>query len=180
MNRPIETSAGQLTTRGQAARRRPFLGWASAGAAAVLAVALVLPAPGVSAQGSGHGRPCSDVMLRGDYGFLVSGVRRVPFGPYAGQNEMIVASGIRTFDGLGGFIDRTAGLHGQLTGVTGAGGEVPGTYSVNTDCTGTSVFSPPNAPPIVGAFVIVDNGRQIKEAIMQPTPNVVTVVLDRN
>ena len=152
-----------------------------AGAATALGIALALPATRVTAHDAGQGRLCRESTLRGDYGLLVSGVRRVPFGPFAGQTELMVGVGIRTFDGHGAFTDSGGGLHGQLTGVIGAGEVIVGTYSVNPDCTGISSFTPPvpNAPPIVSAFVIVENGRQIKEAVMQPTPNVVTVLLDR-
>jgi len=169
-------------TKSHVAERRRVLRWATIpGALITLGMVLALTGGRATADDAGRGRRCNDNTLRGDYGLLVSGVRRIPFGPFAGQSEMIVGAGIRSFDGVGGFVDSGGGLHGQLTGVIGAGEEVVGTYSVNPDCTGTSTFYPPisNAPPIVGAFVIVDSGRHIKEAVMQPTPNVVTVVLER-
>jgi len=143
MTMPIESP-----TRHRVLRRATI-----SGALLTLGVILALAGDRATADDAGRGRRCSDSTLRGDYGLLASGVRRIPFGPFTGQSEMIV----------------------------GAGEEVVGTYSVNPDCTGTSTFYPPiaNAPPVVGAFVVVDSGRHIKEAVMQPTPNVVTVVLER-
>jgi hypothetical protein len=153
-----------------------------AGIAIGLAFGLALNASGrVTAEGARQGRECSDHTLKGDFGLMASGVRRVPFGPHAGQVEMIVGTAMRTYDGSGGFTEVGGDLHGQLSGVTPDPGQITGTYTVNPDCTGTSILSIPNpaVPPIISTFVIVDNGKQVKEAVMQPTPNVVTVLLDR-
>ena len=182
MTMPIESAAANNRAKSHVAARRRVLRRATIpGALVTLGVVLALTGDRATADDAGRGRRCSDKTLRGDYGALVSGIRRIPFGPFAGQNEMIVGAGIRSFDGAGGFVDSGGGLHGQLTGVIGAGEEVVGTYTVNPDCTGTSTFYPPvvNAPPVIAAFVVVDSGQRINEAVMQPTPNVVTVVLDR-
>ena len=93
---------------------------------------------------------------------------------------MVVATGVRRYDGNGSFSDLGSGLHGQITGITPDPGGAVGTYVVNPDCTGTSTISMPWLPfPIEQAFVIVDNGRQVKEVVMTPLPNVVSIVLDR-
>lgn len=149
-----------------------------AGVALAAAVLLSLPRD-VAAQIDGAGRACTNATLRGTYGFLLSGVRAVP-PPFGAGTEMVVAAGVRRYDGNGNFADSSSGLHGQITGITPDPGGAVGTYVVNPDCTGTSTISMPWLPfPIEQAFVIVDNGRQVKEVVMTPLPNVVSVVLDR-
>ena len=154
--------------------RRHVTGFAAAaGLTAVLALA---PPHGVTASGERRDAGCNNRTLRGDFGFLVSGVRGI--GP--GATETFVAVGQRTYDGHGGVVD-TAIFHGQVTGVQGDGQtEVSGTYEVNADCTGTSTLFVPTLPfPIVSRFVIVDNGRHVKEIVVSPLTNIVTATFDR-
>jgi len=123
---------------------------------------------------------CSIRTLRGSYGLLASGSRMIPFGPNAGKVEPVVGTGLRIYDGNGGFTERAADLHGQLTGVTLDSGGIFGTYIVNDDCTGVSTRWVPGLPfPIVSNFVIVNNGKTVKEAVIEPGPNVIAVLLDR-
>jgi hypothetical protein len=134
----------------------------------------------VSAHDNDRIRPCGLRTLRGDFGLLATGTRLVPFGPNAGHTELVVGTGLRTYDGSGGFTESGADLHGQLTGVTPDPGGIAGTYEVNPDCTGRSTRYVPGLPfPIISTFVIVGGGMQVKEAVMEPGPNVITVVLDR-
>jgi hypothetical protein len=120
------------------------------------------------------GRVCNVATLRGEYGVLVSGVRAI--GPSA--TESFVAVGVRTFDGQGGFTD-VASFHGAVLPAI-RGGHVGGTYHVNPDCTGTSLFQPPAPfPTIESDFVILDHGRAINEAVMAPQPNIVTAIYQR-
>lgn len=145
----------------------------------LVACVLMSTTGGVAAQEDGSGRRCSAATLRGSYGFLLSGVRAVP-SALGGGTEAVIATGVRHYDGNGGFKDAGSGLHGQITGLTPDLGGVTGTYVVNADCTGTSrVFIPGLPFAIEHTLVIVDNGRQVKEAVMFPVPNVVSVVLDR-
>lgn len=129
---------------------------------------------GASAQEDEHGRRCSNATLRGDYGILVSGIR----GAGPGRTESFVGTALHTYDGNGGFtgIDST---HGQLTGAD-RDRPVTGTYEVNADCTGTATLFITGVPfPIETTFVIVDNGKEVKEAVMSPPPNLVTTVQRR-
>jgi hypothetical protein len=119
-------------------------------------------------------RVCSERTLRGDYGIQVSGIRAA--GP--GTTESFVGTGLRTYDGQGGFT-QVDNSHGQLTG---AARDVPatGTYEVNADCSGTSLIVFPGAPVAVEtAFVIVDGGAEVNDAVMAPQPNLVTAILRR-
>jgi len=69
--------------------------------------------------------------------------------------------------------------HGQLTGAD-RNRPVTGTYEVNADCTGTAMLFISGVPfPIETTFVIVDNGEEVKEAVMSPQPNLVTAVQRR-
>jgi hypothetical protein len=142
--------------------------------------AAVLMAGAISAHDNERARPCGLRTLRGEFGLLATGSRLVPFGPLAGQAELVAGTGLRTYDGAGGFTESGADLHGLLTGVTTDPGGIAGTYEVDPDCKGRSTRYVPGLPfPIVSNFVIVGGAMQVKEAVMEPGPNVITVVLDR-
>jgi len=146
----------------------------------LVGLAAVLVGSGVPTHDGDRVRPCGLRTLRGEFGLLASGTRLVPFGPNAGRTELVVGTGVRTYDGSGGFTEIGADLHGQLTGVTADPGGIAGTYEVNPDCTGRSTRFVPGLPfPIVSNFVIVGGAMQVKEAVMEPGPNVITVELDR-
>ena len=136
-------------------------------------IAVMTLTPTVTANDDGR-RVCRNGTLRGDYGILVSGIR----GAGPGSTEQFVGTALRTYDGNGGFT-QVDNSHGTLTG---ARRNVPatGTYEVNDDCTGTSMIFFPGAPfPVETAFVIVDRGEEVKDAVMAPQPNLVVAVLRR-
>ena len=141
------------------------------GIAMIAAVGIQPPA---AAQTDGSGRICSNGTLQGDYGLLSVGQR----GLFSGGTEKFVATAMTTFDGNGTFVIQGtgAGLHGEVTGINPAHDDIIGTYEVHSNCTGTIQWQPP-APvaPILQTFVIVDNGRQVKSAVMSPLPNVTAV-----
>jgi hypothetical protein len=166
-----------MLRRFESARNR----WAS-GAMVTVAIGIVMIAgmgvqPPAAAQTDGTGRMCSNVTLRGDYGLVAVGQRAVP--PFlGGGTEKFVATAMTTFHGDGIFLIQGTGggLHGEVTGIDPAHDGILGTYEVNSNCTGTMQWQPPvPVPPIVHSFVIVDNGRQVKSAVMSPLPNVTTV-----
>jgi hypothetical protein len=167
-----------MLRRFESARNR----WAAqAMVTAAIGILMIAVAGGVqppaTAQTEGTGRVCSNVTLYGDYGLLGVGQRAVP--PFLGGGiEKFVATAMTTFHGNGTFvIQRTgAGLHGEVTGIDPVVADILGTYEVNSNCTGTMQWQPPApVPPIVHSFVIVDNGRLVKSAVMSPLPNVTTV-----
>jgi hypothetical protein len=142
--------------------------------AAGLAAIVALTLPWTVTADDDDRRVCSERTLRGDYGIQVSGIRAA--GP--GTTESFVGTGLRTYDGHGGFT-QVDNSHGQLTG---AMRNVPasGTYEVNADCSGTSMIFFPGAPfPVETAFVIVDRGEEVNDAVMAPQPNLVMAVLRR-
>lgn len=123
----------------------------------------------VAAQDGDTGRICAQGTLRGDYGLLASGVRGLP-PVMGGGSEQFVATALWSFHGDGTFTQRTgAALHGEVTGVAPAVGELSGSYLVNENCTGSMSLFVPDLPfPIQYSFVIVNNARQVNAAIMNP------------
>ena len=159
---------------------RKFFSWAGAALVAGCVVTIATSQEPVRAQDEPGLKSCSIRTLRGSYGLLASGSRVISFGPDAGKVEPVVGTGLRIYDGYGGFTERAADLHGQLTGVTLDPGGIFGTYVVYDDCTGVATRWVPGLPfPIISNFVIVNTGKSVKEAVMQPAPNVITVLLDR-
>ena len=138
------------------------------GTSIAMAAAMTL-SPRVAAQDEGAGRICSQNTLRGDYGLLAFGVRRVP-PPLGGGTEHFVATALWSFHGDGTFTQRPgAALHGEVTGVAPNLGDVPGTYEVNENCTGSMALFVPDLPfPVQYSLVIVDSARQVSAAIMNP------------
>ena len=159
-----------METRTDSGRRR-LLGRVLAMAVGTLTIVAGAMAfsPHVAAQNQETGRICAESTLRGDYGLLVSGVRRLP--PALGPgSEHFVATALWTFHGDGTFTQRTgAAMHGEVTGIAPGLNEVPGTYQVNENCTGSMALFVPDLPfPVQYTFVIVNNARQVNAAIMNP------------
>jgi hypothetical protein len=153
--------------------RKPVLRRAIHGAmaAGLIAVAAASVPRAVTAQDS---RACSNATLRGEYGFMVSGIRAV--GP--GVTEMFVGTGLQTYDGNGS-LTQVDSANGQLTGVV-RDRQASGTYEVNADCTGTASLIFPGVPfPIQSSFVLVDRGAEVKSAVMSPQSNLVTAIARR-
>jgi hypothetical protein len=108
---------------------------------------------------------CSLATLHGDYGFTITGQilgGLVP-GPVSGV-------ALTTFDGQGGLLQTDFVVkNGTPAGSPDAfrTGE-NGTYTVNSDCTGTATINFPDAAPpqkIVLMFVIVNHGRGIRTVV---------------
>ena len=137
-----------------------------------LAIAcLMLPPTAIADEDN---RRCSHATLKGDYGLSASGIRGI--GP--GVTEMFVLTGVRTYDGNGGFTT-VSSIHGQMTGAS-RDLTATGTYQVNADCTGTAtVVITGLAAPLVSSFVIVKRGKEIKEATMGPSTDLATATLTK-
>ena len=106
--------------------RNPLLrrGIQAAVATGLIAIMAVSVPRGVTAQDDERGRACSNATLRGDYGFLVGGIR----GAGPGLTESFVGTGLRTYDFHGNFT-HVDSSHGQLTGAA-RDREASGTYEV--------------------------------------------------
>ena len=124
--------------------------------AASLALAAYSQTPGgvsVSSTGSPLRMVCSNEMLKGDWGATVDGT-------VVGPNILFRGVARARFDGKGHFtqVDHIVG-----DGIPPADEWTPGsgTYTVNPDCTGSSVVNSGSNPnPIITHFIIVDNGNQ--------------------
>jgi hypothetical protein len=112
---------------------------------------------------------CSSASLSGNYGFTFQGFDI----PRAGAHSVPFAgAGILAFDGAGNVsISFATALNGQVS--TGAAGT--GTYSVNSDCTGTTAFATGDAAGETLTWVIVSSGREV---VGMSTLNTQTLTFD--
>lgn len=113
---------------------------------------------------------CSNETLRGDYGFTVSGMR--PSAP-GGPLETIIGVALTTFDGHGN-LTQTDNIHGSLSGFPTPDRPGTGTYSVNADCTGTMTLTNSGAPQLTLHIVVVDDGNEVRTAVVAPLAVMVT------
>jgi len=151
------------------------MGWAATAAATVAVViggARVMGANGQEDE-RGRGEPCGEATVRGDYGIQIQGTRPAP----GGLTESVVGVVLRTYDGHGNF-DQVSNVKGSITG-TVPDSPGSGTYEVNPDCTGVIRFQPGPGILIEERLVIVDNGREIRAAVMVPTAVAITSVHQR-
>jgi hypothetical protein len=139
----------------------------------MLTAVIALPALSGVARSDDYG--CSNATLEGEYAFAVTAYTPpgLPNGP------PLVAAGIKTFDGKGGFTQRDyRGDSLRTTGQTdfSPAGQETGTYTVNSDCTGSAVtnLNVPGTPFPHGViqieFVISDGGHHIHEVVSEFTP----------
>jgi hypothetical protein len=124
--------------------------------AAVSALALAI-APTATAQVN---KGCNTSTLQGSFAYTVTGsfvAAPAPLGPYA-------EVGSQTFDGIGG----TAAAGMSNTNGTVASATHTGTYTVNSDCTGT--FTLQIAPGIASHyfFVIANDGSAYQAVCLDP------------
>lgn len=152
------------------------ISWIATGAATVAVVlggARIMSANGQQDDESGIGRSCSEATIRGAYGIQIQGTRPAP----GGLTESVIGIVRRTYDGQGNF-SQVSNVKGSVTG-TVPDAEGSGTYEVNSDCTGVVRFQPGPGILLEERLVIVDNGREIRTAVMLPTPVMITGVHQR-
>lgn len=113
---------------------------------------------------------CSEPTLTGNYGvgwqgfdILIAGTHSVP---WAGV-------GVLSFDGAGNVsFSATSSINGKILA---GGGSSAGTYTVNSDCTGSVVFTSGPGAGETDNFVIVGGGTEVLAA---STLNTQTVMFD--
>jgi hypothetical protein len=149
------------------------IGWAARVAATVAMVIGGAGIMGADGPDDERGRSCSEATVRGDYGIQIQGTRPAP----GGLTESVVGVVLRTYDGQGNF-SQVSNVKGSITG-TVPDSQGFGTYSVNPDCTGVIRFQPGPGILIEERLVIVDNGREIRAAVMVPTAVVISSVHQR-
>ena len=151
------------------------MAWVAAAVATVavgIGGASVIGADGQSDE-RGSSKPCSEATVGGDYGIQIQGTRPAP----GGLTEAVIGIVFRTYDGKGNF-SQVSNLKGSITG-TNPDSVSGGTYEVNADCTGIIRAQPLPGIVIEERMVIVENGREIRAAVMTPTPVVITSVHQR-
>jgi hypothetical protein len=121
----------------------------------------------------GRGKECSEATVRGDYGIQIQGTRPAP----GGLIESVIGIVLRNYDGQGSF-SQVSNVKGSITG-TVPDSQGVGTYEVNADCTGIVRFQPAPGVLIEERLVIVDNGREIRTAVMVPAAVMITGVHQR-
>jgi hypothetical protein len=130
-----------------------------ANAAALVALTLGALCSGFAQSDSAA---CNNKLITGNYGFTIQGTKLGGNGPVGQQVGVAMAQ----FDGNGGFT--------QTDTVTVAGTVVAdfthppatGTYTVNSDCTGTfTITFTDGRPPVVVSFVVVENGSEIDTVV---------------
>ena len=129
---------------------------------------------GVTAHAqAGDSYGCSNATLKGEYAFGVTAY--TPPG-FPGGPPQVVA-GIKYFDGRGNFTQRDyIGDSLRTMGQTDFSTGETGTYTVNSNCTGSAVLNlnVPGSPPSTGVlkimFVISNGGRHIREVVSEFTP----------
>ena len=145
---------------------------------AALLAAMAFPAvSSVARAGGTDDYGCSNATLKGEYAFGVTAYTSANL-PNSPPYVVGVVNGIKVFDGQGNLTQR------DYQGDNNAGpdfsppGREKGTYTVNSDCTGSMVINlnVPNVPPGLSSgvisinFVISDGGRHIHEVVSQLTP----------
>jgi archaellin len=154
-------------------RRTAWVVTAAVIAAVVLGGARMMGADGQENDEHGRGKACSEATVRGDYGIQIQGTRPAP----GGLIESVIGIVLRSYDGHGSF-SQVSNVKGSITG-TVPDSQGVGTYEVNADCTGIVRFQPAPGVVIEERLVIVDDGREIRTAVMVPTAVTITGVHQR-
>jgi hypothetical protein len=94
---------------------------------------------------------CSNATLVGNYGFTLTGVDSS--GSLSASVGQLTADGKGHFTGI--FSNSTAGVISSNVALTG-------TYSVKTNCTGTTTITPSGGSATTFSLVVVSNGAQIE------------------
>jgi hypothetical protein len=101
---------------------------------------------------------CTDRLITGAYGFTIRGQKLGGPGPIGPQVGVAMAH----FDGEGSFTQTDTVTIDGLVVADFSHPPATGTYTVNSDCTGTFTINfTDGRPPVATAFVVVDNGNEI-------------------
>jgi hypothetical protein len=136
---------------------------------------------GTGFMGSGNnalaqGLQCTSATIRGTYGIQMQGTQPVP-PPQGGGTQALIGLVVRTYNDDGTF-SQVDNIKGSVTGI------VPdrpgsGTYQVNPDCSGVTLFQPGPGITIEERMVIVDRGNEIRSIVSSPLGVMVSTVQKR-
>jgi hypothetical protein len=108
-------------------------------------------------------RACNDKLIAGNYGFTVQGTKLAAAGPVGPQAGVAMTQ----FDGKGGLtqID-TVTVNGEVV-ADFTHTPANGTYTVNSNCTGTFTINfTDGRPTVVANLVVVANGDEIDTIVI--------------
>ena len=138
----------------------------------VMATVIALPAlSDVARAGGTDDFGCSNATLKGEYAF--GGTAYTPAGLPNGPPQ--VFAGIRVYDGNGHFTQRDY-IGNSVPAEFAPPGQETGTYTVNSDCTGSdeldlNVPVPSGSTGVIKVlFVISNGGRHVHEVVSELTP----------
>jgi hypothetical protein len=126
---------------------------------------------------------CTNQTLKGAYAVSISGTRPAPVvlpmfqGVPVGTTEQVIGAFIIVFDGEGSItLTDHVTVKGSLSGLFPVFPANPssGTYSVNSDCTGTFTGAPP--ADLVNNFVIFNGGEEFRTVVVSPQQVMVSAV----
>ena len=108
-----------------------------------------------------EGKSCSNHTLHGAYGFTIEGLLNIP-----GPGTQVRGVVLQTYDG-NGHITQVDHVVIDGTPPPDAWRPATGTYTVNPDCTGKATITFPSnpQPPLVVYFVVVKQGKQIRQVV---------------
>jgi hypothetical protein len=153
---------------------RPLCGALAAGTLVAMAIGASTVSSAQARRPEAARQACGEHTIRGTYGFTVSGTRTLG----AAGTETVIGTGIVVYDGAGGLriVDN---VHGSISGAS-RDRYVEGVYEVANNCTGRATLLLPEVPvPIETSFVVVDGGKEIREAVMSPLPAMITTTARR-
>jgi len=142
----------------------------------IVTMAVIAAAAGARAD---EREGCTNETIRGTYGFSVSGTLR---GAGGTPDQLLVGVATTEFDGMGN-LTQVDNIHLSLGGpLNSPPPDRPGfgTYQLNPDCSGTMTIARPPAPMLTLRIVVVDNGNEVRTAVMDPPTNMVTSNGKRN
>jgi hypothetical protein len=130
----------------------------------MLCCLLALGTSAVAQSGNGEtGKgPCSNRTLSGTYGYSAQGQVL----PAPGLAFLFSSTGMASFDGTGNvsWVEHTV-IGGAQQGADWTR-STSGTYTVNSDCTGTMVVITPNSPVPLNIFVsLIQQGKQFYSVV---------------
>jgi len=105
---------------------------------------------------------CNNHLIRGNYGFTIQGTKLVGPGPTGQQ----IGVAMTQFDGNGNLtqID-TVTINGEVV-ADFTHTPATGSYTVNSNCTGTfTIDFTDGRPPVTASLVVVDNGSEIDTVV---------------
>jgi hypothetical protein len=104
---------------------------------------------------------CTNPTIKGSYAFTIHGQILTPNGPL-----LVDCIARTTFDGTGNLtqVDAVA-INGHIPLVWRPG---TGTYTVNSDCTGTMTVSSPGQPTLHLAILVSQSGNHIHTVVTDP------------